>query len=105
MKWLKDVHDRQIRLTNERLEHIEGDHPEMFGQFDKIGQTLQNPDIIIKSRTYLYVELFYKHYDVTPVNEKYLCIVVKTMDDEDIFIITAYFTDTIKKGEVLWQKK
>jgi len=23
----------------------------------------------------------------------------------DLFIITAYFTDTIKRGEILWEKK
>ena len=105
MKWLKDIYNRQIRLTDERQKHIEVDHPEMFGQFDKIEQTTLNPDIIIRSRVDLCVELFYKHYDITPVNEKYLCIVVKKSDDGDIFIITAYFTDTIKKGEILWRKK
>jgi len=36
MKWFEDLHNRQIRLTNERQGHIETDHPEMFGQIDKI---------------------------------------------------------------------
>ena len=36
---------------------------------------------------------------VTPVTEKYLCVVVK------VFIITAYFTDKIKRGEILWKRK
>ncbi len=104
MKWFRDIHNRQICLTDERHEHIEADHPEMFGQFDKIEQTIQNPDIIVRSKTDSYVELFYRYYDVTPVNGKYLCIVVKISDD-NIFIITACFTDTIKKGEVLWRRK
>ena len=51
MKWLKDVHNRQIRLTSERQEHIESDHPEMFGQIDRVQDTLSDPDIIVKSRT------------------------------------------------------
>jgi len=50
------------------------------------------------------VELFYRHYDTTPVTEKYLCIVVKILVS-DLFIITAYFTDTIKRGKILWEKK
>ena len=29
---------------------------------------------------------------------------VKTLPD-DHFIITAYYTDTVKRGEVLWEKK
>lgn len=64
---------------------------------------LLNPDVIIRSRTDPDVELFYKYYEVTPVDEKYLCIVVKVVHEP--FIITAYFTDTIKRGEILWEKQ
>ncbi len=104
MKWFKAIHNRQIRLTDERQEHIEADHPEMYGQIDKIQDTLSNPDIIVKSRTDMEVELFYRHYDITPVTEKYLCAVVKVLVG-DLFIITAYFTDTIKRGKMLWERK
>lgn len=104
MKWFKDIHGRQIRLTDERQEHIKVDHPEMFGQIEKIQDTLSNSDIIIRARTDSDVELFYRHYDVTPVTEKYLCVVVKVLVG-NLFIITAYFTDTIKRGEALWEKK
>lgn len=104
MKWFKDIHNRRIRLTDERQEHIEADHPEMYGQIDKVQDTLSNPDIIVKSRTDPEVELFYRHYYITPVTEKYLCVVVKVLVG-DLFIITAYFTDTIKRGEVLWERK
>lgn len=104
MKWFKDIHDRQIRLTDERQAHIEADHPEMFGQIEKIQDTLSNPDVSVRSRTDSDVELFYRHYNDTPVTEKYLCVVVKVLVG-NLFIITAYFTDTIKGGEVLWEKK
>ncbi len=104
MKWFKDIHNRRIRLTDERQEHIEVDHPEMYGQIDKIQDILSNPDIIVRSRTDPEVELFHRHYVVTPVTEKYLCVVVKVLVG-DMFIVTAYFTDTIKRGEVLWERK
>jgi hypothetical protein len=39
MKWFEDIFNRNIRLTDERLEHIELDHPEMSGQIDKIADT------------------------------------------------------------------
>ena len=104
MKWFKDVNNRQIRLTDERKEHIETDHPEMSGQIVKIQDTLLNPDIIIKSRTDPDVELFFRHYEATPVTEKYLCVIVKVLEN-DLFIITAFFTDTIKRGKILWKKK
>jgi len=64
MKQFKDIHNRQIRLTIERRQHIE----------------------------------------TTPVTEKYLCVVVKILVS-DLFIITAYFTDTIKRGKIVWEKK
>ncbi|GAB6274431.1 MAG: hypothetical protein STSR0004_12940 [Peptococcaceae bacterium] len=76
----------------------------MFGQVDKICETMSNPDTIVRSRTDLDVELFYRHYEITPVTGKYLCVAVKILVG-DMFIITAYFMDTIKKGEVLWKRK
>jgi hypothetical protein len=76
----------------------------MSGQIDKIQDTLASPDVIVKSRTDPHVELFYQHYSTTSVTEKYLCVVVKVLVS-DLFIITAYFTDTIKKGIILWKKK
>jgi len=103
MKWLKDINNRAIRLTPEREKHFEADHPEMVGQINKIQETLLHPDAIIKSKTDTTVELFYKHYRSTPVGEKYLCIVVK--QTQDTFILTSYFTDTIKKGNALWKIK
>lgn len=104
IKWFKDVHNRLIRLTNERQQHIEADHPEMFRQIDKIQDTLVNPDTVIRSKTAPDVELFYRYYNTTPVTEKYLCVVVKVVSN-NLFIITAYFTDTVKRGDVLWKKK
>jgi hypothetical protein len=104
MRWFDDLNNRRIRLTAERFEHIESDHPEMSGQLDKITETLSVPDIILGSKIDAEVELWYRHYANTPVGEKHMCVVVKVKSD-DAFIITAYFTDTIKKGEILWEKK
>jgi hypothetical protein len=104
MKPFKDLQGRSIRLTQQRLEHLESDHPEMLDQIDRIEQALQKPDTIIRSKTDSHVELFYRLYKSTPVTEKYLCVVIKS-STENPFIVTAYFTDAIKAGEILWQKK
>ena len=104
MEILIDIHKRKIRFTKERRNHIETDHPEMSEQIEKIRETLSTPERIVRSRTDPDVELFYRYYTITPVTQKYLCVVVKTLAG-DLFIITAYFTDTIKKGGVLWKKK
>jgi hypothetical protein len=103
MRIFKDIHKRDVRLTDEREEHFVTDHPEMSGQIEKLQETLHNPEKIVRSRTDPQVELFYKQYDATPVTQKYLCVVVKASTD-NTFIITAYFTDTIKKGQILWQR-
>ena len=104
MEIFADRYSRQIRLTDERLKHIKNDHPEMYGELEKIKETLLIPDKIIKSKTDSEVELFYRYYEITPVTKKYLCVIVKVIN-LDLFVITSYFTDTIKRGNILWEKK
>lgn len=76
----------------------------MKEQKSRIAETLREPDQVRQSRSDQQVELFYKLYPQTPVTTKYLCVVVKALPS-DHFIITAYYTDTVKKGEILWEKK
>lgn len=104
MRCFEDIFNRNIRLTDERMGHIELDHPEMSGQIDKIAETLQKPEIVIRSNSDPEVELFYRYYSETPVGDKYMCVIVKGRG-EDLFIITTYFTDTMKRGETLWAKR
>ena len=104
MPLLTDIHNRSMRLTAERRQHLETAHPEMADHIARVTETLANPDTIVRSRTEAMVELFYKHYPSTPVTDKCLCTVVKALPD-DHCIIPAYYTDTVKRGEVLWEKK
>ena len=104
MLWFEDVSKRQVRFSDERRQHIESDHPEMAGQASKLKETISSPDVIIRSKTDSEVELFYRRYSTTPVTDKYLCVVIKSKL-EDVFIITAYFTDSIKRGQTIWEKK
>jgi len=104
MQHFTDVFNKKIRLSDERANHLIETHPEIKSQIEKIKETLLNPDLIIQSKTDDEVDLYYKYYLVTTVGEKYLCVVVKVTID-DSFIITAYFTDSIKGGEILWKKK
>jgi hypothetical protein len=82
---------------------LESDHPEMAGQTARIAETLAAPDRLVRSRTDSTVELFSKWYAATPVTAKFLCVVVKALSD-DPFMITAYHTDAVKRGEGLWEK-
>lgn len=104
MHKFSDKKGQQIRLSEEWEEHLKSEHPEMENQLNRIALTLREPDQIIRSRTDDKVELYYRLFETTPVTRKHLCIVVKTTD-ADSFIITVYFTDSVKKGDVLWEKK
>jgi len=104
MKWFKDLFGKKIRFTDERKAHIENTHPEMNGQIGKIENALLDPDCVVKSKIDPKVDLYHKYYTTTPVSNKYLCVVVKVLPD-NVFIITTFFTDTIKRGEIIWKKK
>jgi hypothetical protein len=99
---LTDYAGNIIRLTDERLAHVQ-EHPEMAMNIGKITETLGVPDTVIKSRSDEEARLYYKYYEGLPIGNKYLCIVVK-FKEADAFIITAYFTDSIKKGVAIWKK-
>lgn len=103
MLLLTDIHNRPLRLTDERWQHVLS-HPEHDdGTRSRIEATVADPDRIVRSRTDPTVELFYRWYDRTPVTSKHLCVVAK-VETETPFIITAYFTDAIKQGEELWNR-
>jgi hypothetical protein len=97
MKLLPDVFNRQIRLTDKHFVYLETDHPEMVGQIRKIEETLLAPDCIVRSQIDSEVELFYKYYPNTPVTEKYLCVVVKMLTDNQ-FMITSWSRWTHQRG-------
>lgn len=102
--YFRDYLDKQIRLSDEREQHITSTHPEMVDQQNRISETLSQPDQVVRSQADQQVKLYYKLYQSTPVTTKYLCIVIKSLEG-DPFIITTYFTDSMKKGEQIWTKK
>ena len=101
-KGLQDRFGRAVRLTDERIAHVL-EHVEMAEQLDKLEEVLQEPDVIVRSQRDPNVHLYHKHYTTTPVTEKYLLVAIKVAQT-DAFVLTAFFTDTIKKGERIWEK-
>lgn len=102
MTLLKDYRNLSLRLTDERKKHIL-EHPEMLSMFDTIEQTLIHPEKVIQSLSDPTVQLYYRFYRNTVVGDKHLCVIVKR-NQEDAFILTAYLTDTIKKGFIQWEE-
>ena len=61
--------------------------------------TLMKSESIRSAKVYL----FYKLYAETPVTQKFMLVVVEVLNGEG-FIVTAFFTDKIKKGDLIWKK-
>ncbi|HCC69450.1 MAG TPA: hypothetical protein DEP99_06155 [Nitrospiraceae bacterium] len=72
-------------------------HPVMKGKEKIVKTVLQNPDEIRQSRTDKDVFLYYKKFD------RLYCVVVRLIGMEG-FLITAYPTDKVKEGDVIWTK-
>ena len=103
MKIYSDYQGRAVRLTPERERHI-AEHSEMAGLMDELAVALKHPQQVIQSLSDPSVELSYRYYQGTKVGDKWLCVVVKCQP-ADAFIITAYLTDQLKKGILLWPKR
>jgi len=103
MKIIRDCFGRSVRLTDERVAHIL-QHQEMAGMEAEIERVLQAPAEVRLARSDDTVQLFYEFYAQTLVGGKWLCVVVKCPSD-DAFVVTAYLTDRLKSGEIIWPKK
>jgi hypothetical protein len=100
---LTDYLGRKVRFTTERRRHILKNHPEMMEWVDKIGNVLAHPERVVRSRSDPEAELYYVWQPRTRIGSKYLCVVV-IVREHDAFVLTAYLTDSIKKGRVLWPR-
>ena len=75
----------------------------MVGEEARIAEALAQPDVVIQSTSDPDVRLYHRRCSTSAVGEKYLCAVVKWRRD-DAFLITAYFTERLKRGAVLWTR-
>jgi hypothetical protein len=99
---LVDHQGRDIRLTGERRVHIM-ERPELADQLERIVETLAAPDSVVATPADETVHVYHKHFEGTPVTNKFLLVAVKMLDD-DAFILTAFFSSRQKRGVMLWPK-
>lgn len=74
-------------------------HPVMAKREEVVKDTLQNPSEIRQSRSDPAIYLFYKPERLG----RWVCAVAKRLNG-DGFLITAYPTDAIKEGVLIWPK-
>jgi len=97
------LNGRILKLTNEGWRHICTVHPELQGELEKVNQVMKLPDFI-KQGNKADTFMFYKFFPRTIVSPKHLVLVIKYLNTEGI-VLTGYFTESIRKGEVLWRKQ
>ena len=102
MKIINNFEGHMIRLTDERMKHILL-HSEMKEFKSEIEDTIRNPQYIIQSMADKKVKHYLKFYITKQFSGKYLCVVVKFLED-DAFIITSYLIRELLKGEIIWHK-
>lgn len=73
-------------------------HPAMNGRLAEVVQTLADPDEIRRSRKATDVLLFYRGE-----RPRWVCVVTRVTGSEG-FVVTAYPTDAIKIGDVIWKR-
>ncbi len=93
----ESVNGVPIRLTDERWEHIEGNHPNMAGYRDDCLDVVENPDLVLRGYGGALVAV--KGYG----RRGYLIVVYKEVSQQDSFIISARFVSTINRRNVVWR--
>ena len=98
---LLDMLGRKIKLSNERWRHITTVHPEIERYRKEVEETVSDPELVKQSLYSNEVTLYYKCYP-NILGGKHIAVVVKL--NENKFVITAYITDRIKEGKILWER-
>jgi hypothetical protein len=73
-------------------------HPALSGHEKEVRDCLTSPSLIRESSTDETVHMYY-----APAEGGYLCVVVAPANENEYFVVTAYFTSNIKKGTELWK--
>lgn len=89
-----------VFLDRDRWRQIVGrKHPAMAGHEQVVRACLQDPIFVRSSAKEPEVHLYY-----ASIEDVYLCVVTAPADEDERFVVTAYFTKNIKKGSELWTK-
>ena len=89
-----------VVLTRSRWRQIlRFKHPAMAGHEQLVRQCVKRPESIRESVKDPSVHLFYMS-----AARRHLCVVVGPSDNQERFVITAYFTKNIKTGRLIWTR-
>ena len=90
---------KKVRTTESYwMKLVTTKHPRMRGREKEVQEALRNAVEVRRSKIDPSVYLYYRKK-----GKHYICAVVKHLNDEG-FLITAYLTEELKVGEVIWRK-
>src|SRR4051794_3225800 len=88
----------RVSLTRDRWrEIVRFKHPAMARHEKAVRACLESPTMIRESEKDPNVHMYYVRS-----GRGHLCVVIAPADEQDRFVVTAYFTRDIKKGKPLW---
>ena len=88
----------RVSLTRDRWrEIVRHKHPALAGYERELRTCLATPTLIRESSKDPNVHLYY-----VPAGNAYLCVVAAPGETDERFVVTAYFTRNIKRGNALW---
>lgn len=94
----------EIEIWTEDLQHAIDGHPEVT--IDKVKETLKDPSKVIQSKNSKNACLFYSvEVKVSKTEILFFCVVVAVTGSNKGKLVTAYDTDFIKTGNILFTKQ
>ncbi|HVS35174.1 MAG TPA: hypothetical protein VMS17_06295 [Gemmataceae bacterium] len=89
----------RVFLERDRWRQIvRNKHPALAGKDKDVRACLESPTLVHESAKEADVHLYY-----APSGGVHLCVVAAPGDGDECFVVTAYFTTSIKKGKELWR--
>ena len=95
--------DEKVALTEERVEHIRKQHPDLLPEHRKfIDEVIQKPDSIRRSKRMINGYLFTK-WCAEVQNGKHITVVIVSEASRK-WVITSYISRKLPQGDVIWTK-
>jgi hypothetical protein len=89
----------RVFLTRDRWRQIiRFKHPTLAGHESDVRTCLEAPSLVRESAKEPDVQLYY-----VPTEHAHLCVVTAPAGEAERFVVTAYFTKTMKSGKELWK--
>ena len=89
-----------VEVTDERYAHVLAGHTDLvLAYWSRVPETLAHPDLVFRSDKDPDGMVFIRWYDDL---EKNVLVVVIRDGNGRLWLVTAYMTRNVPKGEVLW---